>query len=366
MAPYFSDKFGNPSSVHHFGQEARAALDESRDRISSMLGAKGAELCFVSGGTEADNFALKGVAWHALRAGRAPHVITSVAEHHAVLETCDELRGQGCEITLVGVDGTGMVNPDDVRKAIQPGTAMISIMHVNNEVGTINPIREIGAIAREHGIPFHSDAVQSFVKLPLAVDDLLLDLASISAHKIYGPKGIGALYIRKGVAVERLIHGGGQERGRRAGTENVPQAAGFVAAAAFMLAEQKSETDRLAHLRLRFQEMLEERCQFIRFNGHPVSSLPHIVNVSFDASRIDIDGDALLFNLDLMGIAATSGSACTSGSMEPSHVLLAMGRDSRTAQATVRFSMGRSTTLEDLQYAAESLASIVRRIGTVR
>ncbi len=366
MAEYFSDKFGNPSSIHQFGQEARAALDGSRDNIATLLGAKGSELCFVSGGTESGNLALKGAAWEMLKSRPRLHIITSAAEHHAVLESCDDLRERGCEVTFLGVDGTGMVDPDDVRRAVRPETAMISIMHVNNEVGTINPIAQIGAIAREKGILFHSDVVQSFGKLALDVNAVPLDLASLSAHKIYGPKGIGGLYIRKGVGTARLLHGGGQERGRRAGTENVALAAGFAKAASLMAADRDQELDRLARMKDRFRSMLGERFPFILFNGHPVSALPHIVTISFDANRIEIDGDALLFNLDLMGIAVTSGSACTSGSMEPSHVLLAMGRDPRTARATIRFSMGRSTTADDLEYAVGALDAVVRRIGKVK
>ena len=364
MRPYFTEKFGNASSVHRFGQDARAALDESRDRLAGLIGAREGEVFFVSGGTEADNFALKGVAWEARKEGRN-HIITDAAEHHAVLDTCRFLGGEGFEVTYVGVDGSGMVDPGDVEKAITGKTALISVMHVNNEVGTINPVEEIGRIAKDHGVPFHSDAVQSFAKLPVDVGALSVDLLSLSAHKIYGPKGIGALYMRRGLKTGLLMHGGGQERGRRAGTENIPLAAGFAAAAEILNGEREVEWDRLSTLKDTFRSLLEENVPTVVFNGHARCSLPHILNVSFGSERIVLDGEALLFNLDLSGIAAASGSACTSGSMEPSHVLLAMGRDERTAGASVRFSMGRSTTLEDLQYTADSLGRIVKRIAKV-
>lgn len=361
MRPYFTEKFGNASSIHRFGQNAKAALDESRDRLARLVGAREGEIFFVSGGTEADNFAIKGIAWEAQKNGRN-HIITNRAEHHAVLDTCGFLASQGFEVTFLDVDSDGMVDPGDVEREITPKTALISIMHVNNEVGTINPVEEIGQIAKNHGITFHTDAVQSFGKLPVDVDALSVDLLSLSAHKIYGPKGIGALYMRRGVRTERLIHGGGQERGRRAGTENVPLAAGFAAAAEILCADREGERDRLEILKGRFRSMLEKRIPSIEFNGHPSRSLPHILNTSFRDDTVVLDAESLLFNLDLSGIAAASGSACTSGSTEPSHVLVAMGRDEQTARASIRFSMGRSTTLEDLEYTAESLERILKKL----
>ncbi len=364
MTPFFAGTFGNASSTHRFGQDARAALDESRSRLAGLIGAQEGEVFFVSGGTEADNHALKGVAWEARKDGRN-HIITTKAEHHAVLDTCEFLKAQAYGVTLLDVDGNGMVDPGDVAKAITPRTALISVMHVNNEVGTINPVGEIAHIARDHGIPFHSDTVQSFGKLPVAADELSVDILSLSAHKIYGPKGIGVLYMRRGLRAVRLIHGGGQERGRRAGTENVPLAVGFARAAEIADEERTGEWDRLNGLRGAFRAMLEDRFPFIIFNGHPERSVPHILSVSFPADRIELDGESLLFSLDLAGIAAASGSACTSGSVEASHVLLAMGRDERTARASIRFSLGRGTKLEDLQYTADSLAGIVKRIGRV-
>ena len=364
MTPFFAGTFGNASSTHRFGQDARAALDESRSRLAGLIGAQEGEVFFVSGGTEADNHALKGVAWEARKDGRN-HIIATKAEHHAVLDTCEFLKAQAYGVTLLDVDGNGMVDPGDVAKAITPRTALISVMHVNNEVGTINPVGEIAHIARDHGIPFHSDTVQSFGKLPVAADELSVDILSLSAHKIYGPKGIGVLYMRRGLRAVRLIHGGGQERGRRAGTENVPLAVGFARAAEIADEERTGEWDRLNGLRGAFRAMLEDRFPFIIFNGHPERSVPHILSVSFPADRIELDGESLLFSLDLAGIAAASGSACTSGSVEASHVLLAMGRDERTARASIRFSLGRGTKLEDLQYTADSLAGIVKRIGRV-
>jgi cysteine desulfurase len=364
MKPFFLDKYGNASSIHQWGREARAALDESRDAIATFVGAKASEIFFVSSGTEADNFATKGLAWEWEKVGKK-HIITSSVEHHAVLETCAFLKEHGFEVSYLPVDTYGMVAPDEVRKAIRKDTALISIMHANNEVGTINPVAEIAKIAHEFAIPFHTDAVQSFGKIPVDVNELGVDLLSLSAHKIYGPKGIGALYIRRGTKIERFMHGGGQERGRRAGTENVPLAVGFAKAAELIVSKREEERKRMEELKKKLRSMIEERFPFVLFNGHPTESLPHILNVSFDSEKIEIDGEALLFNLDLAGIAVTSGSACTSGSMEPSHVLLAMGRDAKTAKATIRFSMGKSTTEEDLQYTVEKLGVIVERIGKI-
>jgi cysteine desulfurase len=365
MKPYFIEKFGNASSIHRFGREARAALDESRETIAKLLGAHTGEIFFLSGGTEADNSALKGVAWK-MRASRSKnHIITSKAEHHAVLESCKFLQENGFDVTYIDVDGYGMVLPDEIKKAITAKTGLISIMRANNEVGTINPISEIAKIAKEHQVAFHTDAVQSLGKLSFNVDELSVDLAAFSAHKIYGPKGIGALYIRQGTNVERFMHGGGQERGRRAGTENVPLAVGFAKTAELVCHERESENERLQSLKMKLRALLEDQFPFLLFNGHPTNSLPHILNISIDSKKVEIDSEALLFNLDLAGIAVTSGSACTSGSMEPSHVLFAMGRDAKTAKASIRFSMGRSTSEEDIEYAVEELGKIVRRIAKV-
>ena len=364
MRPFFSGRFGNASSIHHFGREARAALDESRDTLAGRIGAQSGEIFFVSGGTEADNFALKGAAMTMLGRGKN-HIITGRSEHHAILETCGFLEQHGFVVTYLPVDEFGRTSVCDVRDAIRAETGLISIMHANNEVGTINPVADIARVAKESGVVMHSDAVQSFGKIPVDVDALGVDLLSLSAHKIYGPKGIGALYIRRGVAIERFIHGGGQERGRRAGTENVPLAVGFAEAALLVHRRLEADQKRLGELKERLRSELRERFPWILFNGDPAVALPHILNVSFDSRRIGIDGEALLFNLDLAGIAVTSGSACTSGSMEPSHVLLAMGRDADTAKATIRFSTGHSTTDDDIVYTVGVLTDIVRRLGKV-
>lgn len=366
MEPYFLEKYGNASSIHQFGQEARAALDESRDVIAKLIGAQPGEVFFVGSGTEANNFALKGVAWEMRKASSKNHIITSKIEHHAVLGTCEFLKENGFALTFLDVDQEGVVNPDDVRRAVTSKTGIISIMHANNEVGTIEPIAEIARIAHENQILFHSDAVQSFGKIPISVTELGVDLLSLSAHKIYGPKGIGALYIRKGIKMERLLHGGGQERGRRGGTENVPLAVGFARASSLVLQDRVHESARLEQLKNKLWLMLKERSPWILVNGHATSSLPHLLSISFDSTRITIDGEALLFNLDLAGIAVTSGSACTSGSIEPSHVLLAMGRPEQTARATIRFSMGRSTSETDIEYTVDVLEDLVRRIGKVK
>lgn len=366
MKPFYLEKYGNASSIHSYGQEAKAALDESRDTLAKLIGATSGEIFFVGSGTEADNYALKGCAFELRKSQGKHHIITSKGEHHAVLETCQFLESQDFKVTYLDLNDFGGVNPEDVRKAISPHTALISVMHVNNEVGTINAIAEIGMIAKSRGVIFHSDAVQSFGKLPIHVDEMGIDLLSLSAHKIYGPKGIGALYIRKGVKLERLLHGGGQERGRRAGTENVPSAVGFAQAARLLAPAKEKEHARLSSLKSGFQRKMLKTFPWLLVNGHPTASLPHILNVSFDSSKIEIDGEALLFNLDLVGIAVTSGSACTSGSMEPSHVLTAMGRDPATAKATIRFSMGKSTTGEDLEYVVGQLEGIVKRIGKVK
>lgn len=362
MRPYFTEKFGNASSIHSFGQEAKAALERSRDSVAAVLGAQSSEIVFTASGTEADNFALKGAAFSMRQRGKS-HIITSKIEHHAVLETCQSLEQSGFQVTYLGVDQHGMVNPATVEEAIRDDTGLISVMHANNEVGTVNPIGEIGRLARARGVLFHTDAVQSFGKIAFDVAGTNADLLSMSAHKIYGPKGIGALFVRKGTRLERLIHGGGQERGRRAGTENVPLSVGFAAAASLAQQERSAEETRLRSLAAQFRDMLRTSHPAVLFNGHGSNCLPNIVNISFDGERVTIDGESLLFNLDLHGVAVTSGSACTSGSMEPSHVLLAMGRDPKTARATLRFSLGRSTTYDDLVQTVHALQEVLHRIA---
>jgi cysteine desulfurase len=358
MVSVFSGTYGNASSVHAYGREARAILEKSRESIARSIGAKSDEVFFTSGGTEADNHAIKGLAAAGARKGKK-QIITSYVEHHAVLHTVESLRKSGFEVTMLPVDGYGRVDPGDVKKAVGSSTALVSLMYANNEVGTLNDIRAIGAIAREAGVPFHSDTVQAVGKIDVNVNILNVDVVSLSAHKFYGPKGIGAIYIRKGTQIDSFMEGGAQESNRRAGTENVPLAAGFARASELA---QDSMVTSLAHIRslnAHLRERLGSGFDGLLFNGHPTESLPHIVNVSFDSSLVQIDGDALIMGMDLRGVAVTSGSACTSGSLQPSHVLLAMGRDEQTARATIRFSLGRETSVEELDAAISALKDVV-------
>ncbi|HIE43345.1 MAG TPA: cysteine desulfurase NifS, partial [Candidatus Omnitrophica bacterium] len=318
MLPYYGDIYGNASSIHRFGQEARKAVDEARERVATSLGAKAEEIVFTSGGTEANNFAIKGVAYAHEKKGRG--IITSSIEHHAVLNPCKYLEEKDFKVTYLPVDEQGFVDPDDVRKAITDETILITIMHANNEVGTIEPIEKIGRIAREKGIIFHTDAIQSVGKIPVKVDELNVDLLSLSAHKIYGPKGIGALYIRKGTRIEPLIHGGHHERNRRAGTENVPAIFGFGRAVEIACEMIPEESKQLIHLRDKLWNGIRERIDAVKLNGHPLHRLPNTLNVSFKF----VEGESIILNLDMKGIAVSSSSACTSGSLEPSHVLGAM------------------------------------------
>lgn len=356
MLPFFTDRFGNPSSIHSFGMEAREAVEESRRQVADLIGARPEEIVFTSGGTEADNLAITGI----FRAaeGKDNHIITSRIEHHAVIETCRFLSRQGAEVTYLPVDQYGIVDPDEVRKAITPKTILISIMHANNEVGTIEPIAEIGRIAREHGIPFHTDAVQTAGHIPARVNELGVDLLAISAHKLYGPKGMGALYIRKGTKIVPLLHGGEQEHRRRAGTENVPGIVGLGKAAELARDELEAETAHLIPLRTRLIEGLMARIEHITLNGHPSRRLPNNVNVSMDF----IEGESVVINLDLAGIAASTGSACSSADAEPSHVLLALGVPRQRAHGSVRFTLGRNTTAEEIDRVIEVLPPIVARL----
>ncbi len=361
MEPYFAETFGNASSVHWFGQQAKIALEEARGAIARAVGAHPGEVFFTSGGTESDNFAVKGVAYAGQIRGKKS-IITSAAEHRAVLEPCEKLGEEGFDVTVLPVDGNGRVLPDEVRGAIASSTGLVSIMHANNEVGTISPIAEIARMAHERGIPVHTDAVQSLGKIPVDVNDLGVDLMTISAHKLYGPKGIGALYIRRGTQIESLLQGGGQERGRRPGTENVPLAVGFAKAVDLAVAGMAEESTRLAELRNALEARVRSEFPAAIVNGHPRERLPHILNISFDSGKLGIEGDSLLMNMDLGGIAVTSGSACTSGSMQPSHVLLAMGRDPKTAKATLRFAFGKSNTLADVDEAVGTLNSVLEQM----
>ncbi len=365
MEPFFSDTFGNASSIHAFGREARAALEKARATIAGAIGAEPGELFFTSGGTESDNLALIGAA-RCARAAARTHLVTSRGEHHAVLDTCEALLLEGFTLSLADIDERGKVSTAHVRALVGTATSVVSIMHANNEVGTINAVDAIAASVHETGALVHTDAVQSVGRIPVNVRDLGVDLMTFTAHKLYGPKGIGALYVRRGTALDPLFHGGGQERGKRPGTENVALAAGFAAALEIACATMKEESARLASLRDELQTEIRMRFPYIIFNGDPVDRLPHILNVSVDSRKMPMEGEMLVMNMDLKGIAVTSGSACTSGSLQPSHVLLAMGRDPATARATIRFSFGRGNKEEDVQYVVESLGEVLRQMATNR
>ncbi|MQY55014.1 MAG: cysteine desulfurase NifS [Dehalococcoidia bacterium] len=356
MLPYLSDVFGNPSSIHSFGQEAKAAVEEARDKVAALIGARGEEIVFTGGGTEADNFAIKGIAY--ANEGKGNHIITTSIEHHAVMETCKFLQVRGFEVTYLPVDSYGLVDPQDVKKAIADKTILISVMHANNEVGTIEPIAEIGKIAREEGIYFHTDAVQAVGHIPVKVDELGVDLLAMSAHKFYGPKGVGALYIRKGTKLIPLMHGGEQERRHRAGTENVPAIVGLGKAAEIAQREMDAEAKRLISLRNKLIKGLMGQIEHICLNGHPTQRLPNNVNVSIEF----VEGESMLLNLDLEGIAASTGSACSSSSLEPSYVLLAMGLSHELAHGSLRFSLGRETTEEDIARVLEILPRIIAKL----
>jgi len=356
MLPYFTEAFGNPSSIHACGQEAKGAVEEARNKVAGLIGARGEEIVFTSGGTEADNFAIKGVAYASENKGN--HVITTSIEHHAVLNTCHFLEKRGFNITCVPVDSYGMVDPDDIRKAITPGTILISVMHANNECGTIQSLAEIGRIAREAGVYFHTDAVQTAGHIPVDVKELGVDLLSMSAHKLYGPKGVGSLYVRKGTKLVSFMHGGEQENGRRSGTENVPGIVGFGKAAELAWQELNEEAGRLTQFRDKLIKGLLERIDHTQLNGHPVKRLPNNVNVSIDY----VEGESMLLNLDLAGICASTGSACSSGSLEASHVLLAMGLQHEQARGSLRFTLGKWTTDAELQKVLDVLPPIVKKL----
>jgi cysteine desulfurase len=356
MLPYFTDAFGNPSTIYSYGQEAKGAIEEARAKVAEFIGARGEEIIFTSGGTEADNFALKGVAY--ANEHKGDHIITTSIEHHAVVESCKFLERRGFKVTYLPVDEHGLVDPQDVKKAITDKTILISVMHASNEVGTIEPVDEIGKIAREAGVYFHTDAVQTVGHIPVSVDELKVDLLSISGHKFYGPKGAGALYVRKGTKLLSLMHGGEQERGRRAGTENVPAIVGLGKAVELAGQEMGKEAERLAYLRDKLIEGLGEKIDHIRLNGHPAKRLPNNVNVSVDF----VEGESILLNLDLEGISASTGSACSSSSLEPSHVLLALGLSPEQAHGSLRFTFGRENTEEDMERVLEVLPGIVAKL----
>ena len=355
MEPYLSaDGFGNPSSLHADGQRAKRALDAARDTLACALGAQFSEITFTSGGTEADNAALVGVM---LARGRGSHLITTQIEHEAVIETAHFLEKLGFSVTYLPVDEQGRVAPRSVADALTDRTALVSVMHANNEVGTVQPLREIADLVHAHEAYLHADAVQTFSQLPVNVHDLGVDLLSVSAHKIYGPKGVGALYVRSGIPIEPLLHGGGQERERRAGTENVPAIAGFGEAVRLLLPEREAVAARLTLLRDTFLAALRQRVPSMVLNGHPAERLPNNINLSFPG----LDAETLLLTLDRAGISASSGSACTSGSIEPSHVLTAMGLPDDRVNSAIRLTLGRDTTRAEVDRAVDILAGIVTR-----
>jgi len=356
MLPYFSDCFGNPSSIYGPGSKAKKAVNEARHTIAESLGVKPEEIYFTAGGSEADNWALKATAEGYEHKGK--HIITSKIEHHAILHTCEYLEKHGFEITYLDVDEEGKVSPKAVEEAIRPDTILISIMFANNEIGTIEPVKEIGAIAKKHGVLFHTDAVQAYGQLPIKAEALGIDMLSASAHKLNGPKGIGFLYIRNGLKLRSLIHGGAQERSRRAGTENVPAIVGFGAAVerAQRLMEEKQTQESM--LRDYLIERIETEVPYCRLNGHRKDRLPNNVNFSFSF----IEGESLLIMLDMKGICASSGSACTSGSLDPSHVLLAIGLKHEEAHGSLRLTLSEENTKEELDTVVDAVKNIVERL----
>lgn len=357
MLPYLRARYGNPSSLYAQGREAKRGLEGARDTIARVLGAASAEnICFTGSGSESDNMAIQGAA-RALRT-KGRHIITSAVEHPAVLNTCRALAEEGFEITLVKPDRTGIVQAEAVAKAVRSDTILISIMHANNETGSVNPIAEIGALCRRRSILFHTDAVQTFCKIPFTVDELNVDLLTVSGHKIEGPKGVGALYIRDDVPLKPLIHGGHQEANRRAGTENVAGIAGFAKAAEIGRARLAEDAVGIAKLRDKLEQGLLASIPKTAMNGHPRLRLPNTLNLSFPF----VESESLLLELDLRGVSVSSGSACTSGTGEPSHVLLAMGIPHEICRGALRFSLGRENTEEEIEYVLEVLPSIVRRI----
>jgi len=358
MRPYFGGVFGNASSIHSFGRDAKQALEGARASIASLLGADPGEVFFTSGGTEANNLAIFGTTQAAAGHGRTK-VVSSQTEHHAVLEPIEVLSGQGRDAVLLPVDSFGTVDLGRLQEEADGKTALVSIMHANNEVGTIGLVREAAEIAHAAGALMHSDAVQSAGKIPVDVRELGVDLLTVSAHKMYGPKGIGALYVKRGTEISPVLHGGGQERGRRPGTENVPLVVGFAEAFRLAVLEREEEMRRVGALRDALEARIRSALPAAIVNGHPSRRLPTILSISIDNTKLALEGEMLVIQMDLHGVAATSGSACSSGSMQPSHVLLAMGRDVATARATLRFSFGRSNTEADIDYVAESLQEVI-------
>lgn len=359
MLPFFTEEYGNPSSIYQLGQNASDAVANARETVARAIGAKPKQVFFTSGGSESDNWAIKGAAWAARERGR--HIITSAIEHHAVLHACQALEREGFEVTYLPVDADGLVSARDFEAAIRPDTVLASIMFANNEIGTLQPIRELAAIAHEHGIVFHTDAVQALGHEPIDVRELGVDMLSASAHKLYGPKGVGLLYIGAHVKLRNLIDGGQQERGRRASTENVPGIVGFATALELACAERESEHERQATLRDHAIRRILNEIPYSKLNGHPTKRLANNVNVSFEF----IEGEGMLLQLSFRGICVSSGSACTSGSLDPSHVLLAIGLPHEIAHGSMRLTIGRDTTLDDIDYAVDALVQTIANLRSM-
>lgn len=355
MMPYLSNRFGNPSSLYSYGQEAKKAIEEARDKVAAAIGANADEIFFTSGGTESDNWALKGAAY-ALK-DKGNHIITSSVEHHAILHTCQYLESQGFEITYLPVDEYGLVDPNELKKVIKDNTILASIMYANNEIGTIEPIQELANVSHEKGVLFHTDAVQAVGNVPIDVKKLDVDMLSMSAHKIYGPKGVGALYIRKGLRIDTLLQGGAQERNRRAGTENVAGIVGFGTAIELITKNIDEHIKKLTRLRDKLIDGIL-KIPYTRLNGHPIKRLPGNVNVSFEF----VDGESLILSLDMEGICVSSGSACTAGSIDPSHVLLAIGLPEEIAHGSLRLTIGEENTEEEIDTVINKLPKIVDRL----
>ena len=356
MMPYFTQNFGNPSSVYQIAQINRKAVDDARESIALSIGANPNEIFFTSGGTEADNWAIKGTAARVNRKGN--HIITTKIEHHAVLHTCEYLEKHGYEVTYLDVDEDGLVTPGQVEAAIKDTTILISIMYANNEIGVIMPIKEIGAIAKKHNVMFHTDAVQAVGQEKIDVKELGVDMLSLSGHKLYGPKGIGVLYIRRGVKMCSLMHGGAQERGRRGGTENVPGIVGLAKALELAYEDLDAKNNRIRGIRDYIIDGILTKVPYAKLNGHPTKRLPNNINISFEF----VEGESLLLLLDMNGIAASSGSACTSGSLDPSHVMLAIGLPHEKAHGSIRVTLGDSNTMEEADKLLEALPAIVQRM----
>ncbi|MCX5845244.1 MAG: cysteine desulfurase NifS [Deltaproteobacteria bacterium] len=359
MLPYFTEVYGNPSSLHAFGQEAKHAIEDARYTVASFIGAKPEEIIFTSGGTESNNCAIKGIAY--ARRDKGNHIITSKIEHHAILEPCHFLEKQGFEITCLPVDEYGLVDPADVEKAITDQTILISIMHANNEIGTIQPINEIGKIARRKGIYFHTDAVQTLGHLPIDVNELNVDILIASGHKLNGPKGVGILYVKKGIRMLPFMHGGDQEQQRRASTHNVPGIVGFGKAVELAKEKMETEIEKLTYLRDTLIEGILSTIEFTRVNGHTVQRLPNNVNVSIAY----VEGESMILNLDMERIACSTGSACTSSSLEPSPVLVAIGLSHELAHGSLRFSLGRQTSEDDINHVITVLPGIVAKLRSM-